>query len=255
LREVTFRDVGEGTNKSLDLDQFDLHYNHLIIWDNINRQLAGSYRIGKGNDILTQFGKNGFYINSLFKIKKGFYPVLHESLELGRSFIVKEYQRQPFSLFLLWKGIFFFLLKNPEYRYLIGPVSISNDFSEKSKSLIVQFLKKNYFDFPMSAYIKPRKRFRINQKLLRNNEYILDGIDKNIKILDLYIHEFQPSYSIPVLLKRYLQLNGKIIGFNVDPDFNDCLDGLMIVKISDIPALVLENLGNVMEEYKEKEQF
>jgi putative hemolysin len=255
LREVTFRDVGEGTNKSIDLDKYDIHYNHLIIWDNIKKQLAGSYRIGKGKDILSQYGKKGFYISSLFKIKKTFYPVLEESLELGRSFIVKEYQRQPFSLVLLWKGILCFLIKNPEYRYLIGPVSISNNFSKKSKSLIVQFLRKNYFDFPLSAYIKPRKRFMISKKLMHDNKLILDGMDKNLKVLDLYINEFQPSYSIPVLLKKYLQLNGKIIGFNIDPDFNNCLDGLMIVKLADIPDQMLDTLSRELEDYCVKERF
>ena len=255
LREVTFRDVGEGTNKSFDLDQFDLHYNHLIIWDNVKKQLAGSYRIGKGKDILKQYGKKGFYISSLFKIKKTFYPVLDESFELGRSFIVKEYQRQPFSLVLLWKGILCFLMKNPEYSYLIGPVSISNDFSKKSKSLIVQYLLKNHYDLQFSDYIKPRKKFRIHKKLLKDNELLLEGMDKNLKILDLYINEFQPSYSVPVLLKKYLQLNGKIIGFNIDPDFNNCLDGLMIVKIEDIPVPILNNLGKELEEYNANERI
>jgi putative hemolysin len=255
LREVTFRDVGEGTNKSFDLDQFDLHYNHLIIWDNAKKQLAGSYRIGKGKDILSQYGKNGFYISSLFKIKKAFYPVLEEAFELGRSFIVKEYQRQPFSLVLLWKGILCYLMKNPEYSYLIGPVSISNDFSKKSKSLIVQYLRKNHFNLQLSDYIKPRKKFRIHKKLLKDNELLIEGMDKNLKILDLYINEFQPSYSVPVLLKKYLQLNGKIIGFNIDPDFNNCLDGLMVVKIADIPSLILDKLGKELEEYNAKERI
>jgi putative hemolysin len=255
LREVTFRDIGEGTNKSIDLDQYDIHYNHLIIWDNIKMQLAGSYRIGKGKDILNQYGKKGFYLNSLFRIKKGFIPVLNESLELGRSFLVKEYQRHPLSLMMLWKGILCFLLKNPEYRFLIGPVSISNDFSIKSKSLIVQFVRKNYYDFTLSAYIKARKKFMISKKLFHENEIILDGMDKNLKILDLYINKFQPSYSIPVLLKKYLQLNGKIIGFNIDPDFNNCLDGLMIIKLSDIPDQMIDSLSKELEENYVKERF
>jgi putative hemolysin len=255
LREITFRGVGEGTNKSIDLDHFDLHYYHLIIWDNVKKQLAGSYRLGKGKDILGQFGKKGFYISSLFKIKKAFYPVLQESFELGRSFIVKEYQKQPFSLVLLWKGILCFLMKNPEYKYLIGPVSISNTFSKKSKSLIVQYLRKNHYDYQLSDYVRPRKKFRIQKKLLKDNELLIGGMEKNLKILDLFIHEFQPSFSVPVLLKKYLQLNGKIIGFNIDPDFNNCLDGLMIVKIEEIPPHILDNLGKEMKEYLAMERI
>jgi putative hemolysin len=242
LREITFREVGEGTNKSIDLDQFDIYYNHLIIWDNVKKQIVGSYRIGKGKDIINQYGRNGFYISSLFKIKKGFDTVLEKTFELGRSFIVKEYQRQPISLFLLWKGILWYLMKNPDYQYLMGPVSISNDFSKQSKSLIVQFIKENHFDFALSTYINPRKKFKIPKNILQNNEVILEGIDDNIKILDLYINEFQPALSIPVLLKKYLQLNGKIIGFNIDPGFNNCLDGLMFVNISDIPFRMLDSL-------------
>jgi putative hemolysin len=225
LREITFRAVGEGTGKCIDLDQFDIHYNHLIIWDNINKRIAGSYRIGKGNDIMNQYGKKGFYISSLFRMKKEFSAVLQKSFELGRSFVIKEYQRHPLSLYLLWKGILWYLMKNPDYQYLIGPVSISNDFSVQSKSLIVEFMKDNYFDPSFSTFISPRNKFKIPQKVLKRNKPIIKSIDDNIKTLDLYLSEFQPSLSLPVLMKKYLQMNGKIIGFNVDQGFNKCLDG------------------------------
>ena len=248
LREITFREVGEGTNRSIDLDQFDLHYVHLTIWDNVNKKIAGAYRIGKGRDILAQYGKKGFYINSLFKIKKGFYPFLEKSFELGRSFIIKEYQRHPFLLYLLWKGILWYLAKNPDYQYLIGPVSISNNFSGRSKSLIVQFMIKNYYDNSISKSIKPRKKFKISNEILIKNKTILKNIDDNIKTLDLYINELQPALTIPLLMKKYLQMNGKIIGFNIDPDFNDCLDGLMMVNIADIPLDMFDNLTREMEE-------
>jgi len=255
LREITFREVGEGTNKSVDLDHFDIYYNHLIILDNINRRIVGAYRIGKGKDILDQYGKKGFYTNSLFRIKKGFNKVLEKSFELGRSFIIKEYQRHPLALFMLWKGILWYLMKNPDYQYLIGPVSISNDFSKRSKSLIVQFMKENYFDSSFSIYINPRKKFKIPGKLRNKNKSILENVDDNIKTLDLYINELQPSFSIPVLMKKYLHMNGKIIGFNIDPEFNNCLDSLMIVNIADIPSELLDNLVKEFEEQKARERF
>jgi putative hemolysin len=255
LREITFREVGEGTNKSIDIDQYDIHYNHLIIWDNTRKQIAGSYRIGKGKDIMDQYGINGFYISSLFKLKEGFNSILQKSLELGRSFIVKEYQRQPLPLFLLWKGILFYLMKNPEYQYLIGPVSISNDFSRQSKSLIVEFVKDNYFDFRLSAYIKPRKEFIIPKRILKKNKIILEGIDYNIKTLDLYINEFQPALTIPVLMKKYLQMNGKVIGFNVDQKFNYCLDGLIMVNISDVPFEMVDSLAKELNGSQVNERF
>jgi putative hemolysin len=255
LREITFRAIGEGTGKSIDLDQFDIHYNHLIIWDNINKRVAGSYRIGKGNDIMNQYGKKGFYISSLFRMKKEFNAVLQKSFELGRSFVVKEYQRQPLSLYLLWKGILCYLMKNPDYQYLIGPVSISNDFSVQSKSLIVEFMKDNYFEPSFSTFISPRNKFKIPKKILKRNKTIIKSIDDNIKTLDLYLSELQPSFSLPVLMKKYLQMNGKIIGFNIDQDFNNCLDGLMIVNIADIPNQMLDNLAKELEESKVKERF
>ena len=255
LREITFRKVGEGTNNSTDLDQYDIHYHHLIIWDNLNKRIAGSYRIGKGKDIVNQYGKNGFYISSLFRIKKGFIPVLNQAFELGRSFIVQEYQRQPLPLFLLWKGILFYLKKNPDYNFLIGPVTISNYFSKRSKSLIVQFIKDNYFDYPNSTFIKPRKKFRITKNTRRKNEIILESIGNNIKKLDLYLNELQLSFSLPVLMKKYLHMNGKVIGFNIDPDFNECLDGLMMVNIADIPLEIFDNLTKEMEVSKTNGQF
>jgi putative hemolysin len=255
LREITFREVGEGTNKSIDIDQYDIHYNHLIVWDNVKKQIVGSYRIGKGKDIMNQYGTKGFYINSLFRLKECFNSILQKSLELGRSFIVKEYQRQPLPLFLLWKGILFYLMKNPEYQYLIGPVSISNDFSRQSKSLIVEFVKGYYFDFRLSACIKPRKEFIIPKRILKKNKIILEGIDDNIKTLDLYINEFQPALTIPVLMKKYLQINGKIIGFNIDQKFNNCLDGLIIVNISDVPYEVVDNLAKELNGSQVKGRF
>lgn len=255
LREITFREIGEGTNKSVDLEQYDIYYNHLFIWDHDKKKIAGSYRIGKGKDILNQYGKNGFYISSLFKIKKGFLSVLDKSLELGRSFIVKDYQRLPMSLFLLWKGILWYLIKNPEYQYLIGPVSISNDYSKQSKSLIEQFIKENFFDFSLSTFIVPRNKFKIPKSIYNTNRIILEGIDDDIKILDLWIKEFQPELSVPVLIKKYLQMNGRIIGFNIDPDFSNCLDGLMFVNISDIPAEMIETLAKELENSQLKERF
>ena len=248
LREITFREVGEGTNKSIDLDQYDLYYDHLIIWDNINKRIVGSYRIGKGKDIMNQYGKKGFYTSSLFRIKKEFNPILERSFELGRSFIVKDYQRHHLALFTLWKGILWHLMKNPDYQYLIGPVSISNNFSGRSKSLVVEFLKENYFNYSQSINIRPRKAFKISKKVLRNNKGILEDIGSNIKTLDLFLDEFQPDFTLPVLMKKYLKMNGRLIGFNIDKKFNKCLDGLMLLNIKDIPTEIIGNLSREPDE-------
>src|SRR5690606_1912751 len=125
-----YREVGEGTNKEIDTDEFDLYYHHLIIWDKEAKRIAGGYRLGRGADIMTRYGREGFYINQLFKFSEEFNPILTQSIDLGRSYVISDYQKRPLPLFLLWKGILFFLLQNDSYRYLTGPVSISNEFSD-----------------------------------------------------------------------------------------------------------------------------
>jgi len=255
LREITFREVGEGTNKSLDLDEFDLYFNHLIIWDNQNFKIAGAYRVGKGKDILLQYGVNGFYIQSLFKMKKELYPILSETLELGRSFIIKEYQKKPLSLFLLWKGILYFILKNTEYRYLMGPASISNEFSKLSKSLIVEFFEKHYSNKILAQYVTPRKNFKIPIDYNIDNKTLLKDIGDDLDKLDKYIQDIEPRFRIPVLLKKYISLNAKIIGFNVDPKFSDCLDGLMIVDIFDVPFKTIKSLSKEINDDSILERF
>lgn len=243
LREMTFREVGEGTNKSVDIDEYDLYYHHLFIWDIEEARIAGAYRIGKGKDIMTVLGIKGFYINSLFKIKKDFTPVLQESLELGRSFITRDYQRKAMPLFLLWKGILLFLLRNQEYRYLLGPVSISNEYSGFSKSLIVEFIKKYFYDEEKAGLIEPRRDFVVKEDKVVDRKVFVDVAGNDINKIERIIKDIEPGYRIPVLLKKYLELNGKIIGFNVDPKFNDCLDGLLIVDIYDIPPDMSKGLS------------
>ena len=243
LREVTFREVGEGTNLSIDLDEYDLYYMQLVVWDNVNRRIVGAYRVGMGKDILVQYGKQGFYTHSLFKMKSGFEPVLEEALELGRSFIVKEYQRKPLSLFLLWKGILYFLLKNPDYRYLIGPVSISNSFTEFTKDLIVRFVESNFFNYEVAKNIVPRKKYKPGKKYYDEKTLFIQSSNQDFKRLDKFIRDIEPELVTPVLLKKYISLNAKIIGFNTDPKFNNCLDGLILLDVHDLPMDTLLSLS------------
>lgn len=254
VRELTFRDVGEGTNRSIDIDEFDLYYYQLFIWDTEANQIVGAYRVGKGKEILTQFGVKGFYIQSLFKIHDDFSSILEESLELGRSFIAKEYQRKPMSLFLLWKGILYFLLKHPEYRYLIGPVSISNEFSKFSKDLIIKFLKRNHFNYELGRLITPRKRFKVHSKY--DTDIVLENAQNDISKLDRFISDIEPTnYKMPVLLKKYLKQNAKIIGFNIDPKFNNALDGLIILDLYEVPFNMIESLSKEVNDNSILDRF
>lgn len=240
LREITFREVGEGTNLSCDTDEYDLHYKHLFIWDDEHKKIVGAYRIGMGDVLFRRYKKKGFYLNELFKISKEFNPVLKQSLELGRSFVAKEYQRKPYSLMLLWKGVNEFLKReNYRYKYLIGPVSISNSFSSLSKDLLVDFIRKNHFDNKLAEYVKPRKRYKYQHK--GEGSLLREMANDDIKVLDNLIAEIETSQSkIPVLLKKYLKQNARIIAFNIDPKFNNALDGFLVMDIEQVPEDTFE---------------
>mgnify|MGYP000473336649 CR=1 FL=1 len=243
LRELTFRAVGEGTNRSIDLDEFDLYYYHLFIWDNDTDRIVGAYRVGKGKDIIDRYGIKGFYINTLFKIRKQIMPVLYESIELGRSFIIEDYQRKPLPLFMLWKGILYFLIKNPEYRYLIGPVTISGKYSEVSKELIMKFIIRNHWDAELARCISPRCKYRVETHD-PDVDVMVEASGDNIATLDKLIGDIEPSSDkLPILLKKYILLNGRIVGFNIDPKFNMCLDGLLILDLFDVPMSTIESLS------------
>ncbi len=242
LRELTFRAAGEGTGRPRDMDEYDIYYLQLIIWDREQQQIVGGYRLCQGDVVFRRFGVNGFYTNSLFKMKPTFYPFLQETVELGRSYIVPDYQRHRLPLFLLWKGILHFLLAHPQYRYLYGPVSISKDYSEASKSIIVEFVRRFFYDENFSKMVVPRKPYRpqlkkIDTKLLA--KYLQGGFDA----LEHLVENIESAHiKVPVLFRQYIKLNGRFIAFNVDPNFSDCLDGLMLLDIREIPVSILEAL-------------
>ncbi len=255
LREITFRLIGEGTNRSIDVDEFDLYYHQLFIWDKDNKKIVGAYRVGKGKEILRQYGVKGFYIQSLFRINKKLHPILEQSLELGRSFIVSDYQRKPLPLFLLWKGILYFLIKNPEYRYLIGPVSISNRFSNFSKEMIIRYIMLNHYNYKISRYIKPRKKFVVEGFQDLDTDIIMEA-SSDLNKFDRFIKDVDTSnFNMPVLLKKYLKQNGKIVGFNIDPKFNNALDGLLIMDLFDVPIDTISSLSKEINDESILDRF
>jgi putative hemolysin len=254
LREITFRLVGEGTNQPMDIDEYDLYYYQMFIWDDEDNKIVGAYRIGKGKDIMLQYGIRGFYIQSLFRINRRFHPILLKSLELGRSFIAPDYQKKPLPLFLLWRGILYFLLKNPEYRYLVGPVSISNRFSTFSKGLIIKFIREHHYNNTYSKYIKPRKRFRVPAHQI-DTDIIFEN-SNDINKLDKFIKDIETGhFAMPVLLKKYLKQNGKIIEFNIDPKFNNALDGLLVLDMYDVPPETISSLSKEINDESILERF
>lgn len=242
LREHTFRTAGEGTGQPRDLDEYDLYYLQLIIWDREAGRIAGGYRLGQGDQIFKRFGVNGFYTSSLFKMKEGFFPVLGQAVELGRSYIVPEYQKHRLPLFLLWKGILHFLLANPQYQYLYGPVSISKEFSDVSKSVIVEFVKRFCFDENLAKLVRPRKPFRVKTKSV-NTRLLAEMLHGEFDALETFVEVIEPEhFKVPVLFRQYLKQNARFIAFNVDPNFSDCLDGLMILDLRNLPPSTIEAL-------------
>ncbi|MFN0728614.1 GNAT family N-acyltransferase [Polaribacter gochangensis] len=247
LREITFRDVGEGTNKSIDLDKFDKYYHHLILWDREANMLVGAYRMGLGKDIYKKYGIAGFYIHTLFRFEPELYNMMENTIEMGRAFIVKEYQQKPMPLFLLWKGIVHVTLRYPEYKYLMGGVSISNQFSEFSKSLMIEFMKSHYYDPYIAQYIFPKKEFKVKLKD-DDKDFVFDATKADMQKFDKIIDEIEPgALRIPVLIKKYVKQNARLVAFNVDPKFNNAVDGLMYIRVADLPESTVKP---VMEEFQ-----
>ena len=247
LREITFREVGEGTNESIDLDKHDQYYHHLFLWDNEANKIAGAYRMGLGSEIYPKYGINGFYLNDLFRFEPELYDMMHKSIEMGRAFIIKEYQQKPMPLFLLWKGIMHTTLRYPEHKFLLGGVSISNQFSDFSKSLMIEFMKSNYYDPYIAQYIHPKKAYKVKLKDA-DKDFIFNETEADLNKFDKIIDELEPgSLRLPVLIKKYIKQNAKVVAFNVDPLFNNAVDGLMYIRIADIPESTMKP---VMEEFQ-----
>jgi len=247
LREITFREVGEGTNESIDLDKYDTYYHHMFLWDEETKQVAGAYRMGLGSEIFPKYGMEGFYLNDLFRFESELYDMMKSSIEMGRAFIVKEYQQKPMPLFLLWRGIIHTTLRYPEHKFLLGGVSISNQFTDFSKSLMIEFMKSNYYDPYIAQYVHPKKEFKVKLKDA-DKDFIFDEAEADLNKFDKIIDELEPgNLRLPVLIKKYIKQNARLVAFNVDPHFNNAIDGLMYIRIADIPQSTMKP---VMEEFQ-----
>lgn len=248
-REEAFRAIGEGTGKSIDTDNYDTYYKHLILWDTKEQSIAGGYRIGLGNEIYEKYGARGFYVDSLFNIDSKFEPYLKETIELGRSFVSVDYQKDILPLMLLLKGLMETIMRNPDMNYFIGPVSISSWYPKFYQSLMVYYVTTKHTNEEMSKLFHPKTPFEHNfnkceiKVLMEKNMESVDKFDRYIMKLS------NGDYRMPTLFKKYLKINSKFLCFNVDPDFNDTLDGLLLLKFTDYPKEELDMmLKDVPEE-------
>jgi putative hemolysin len=238
LRELTFRAVGEGTGRARDVDHYDEHYEHLFIWSRQRQEVVGAYRIGRIDELRKRAGRRALYTASLFQYRDPFFQLLGPALELGRSFVRPEAQKSFAPLLLLWKGIGEYLARNPRYLRLLGPVSISNDYSELSRQLLVEFLRSHRLD-PLLASLVPAEnpvpRGRLVQALAA--EVAMLG---HLDALAALLEDIEPDHKgVPVLLRQYLKLEGRILAFNLDPAFNDAIDCLLMVDLRQTDRRVL----------------
>ena len=249
-REEAFRAVGEGTGKSIDTDNYDTYYKHLVLWDTKEQTIAGGYRIGIGDEIYEKYGVHGFYVDSLFNIDQKFEPYLKETIELGRSFVSVDYQKDILPLMLLLKGLMETIMRFPKMSYFIGPVSISSWYPKFYQSLMVYYVTTKHTNEEMSKLFHPKTPFTPNfnkcdiEVLMEKNMETVDKFDRYILKLS------NGDYRMPTLFKKYLKINSKFLCFNVDPDFNDTLDGLLLLKFTDYPKEELDMMLKDIPEAK-----
>lgn len=234
VREQNFRAVGEGTGKSLDLDEFDKDYLHLFVWDREKQRLVGAYRLGLVDQVTQKRGLDGLYSRTLFHYDQRFLNKMGIAVEMGRSVIAAEYQRSMSALLLLWKGIATYVSRHPEITHLFGPVSISNDYSQQARQLLAQSMTLHHYDAESAHYVAPSNPLPNSTW----NTSLLTSLG-DLQLLSRVIARIDQGKGVPVLLRQYLGLNGKLVCFNVDPAFNNALDGLIVVDLRSVETKTL----------------
>ncbi len=233
LREISFRAVGEGSGSKRDIDIYDSTYNHLILWDKDDLEIVGSYRFGDAGDISKRQGMEGLYTNTLFNYDDSMLPYIEQGLELGRSFVQPKYWGRR-SLDYLWFGIGAFLAKNPQYRYLFGPVSISATFPSIAKDMLVWYYSHYYPNQGRSAIAKRPYILSKDAQSQVDEMFCKDDPKEDFKRLKNMLDNI--GVAVPTLYKQYSDLCNdggvRFMDFSVDPDFNNCLDGLVMVDMA-----------------------
>jgi putative hemolysin len=244
LREVTFRLAGEGTGKPRDLDHFDRYYWHVLLWNKTKQELVGAYRAGDTAKILAEHGLNGLYTSTLFRYDERVFEKIGPALELGRSFVRAEYQRQYAPLLLLWKGIARLLTTHTDTPVLFGAVSISNDYSKASREMIYRFFEARMQDDELAGMIEPRRPFRPTGLRPWDCRAMCHALRDLEDLSQPIIDVERDGKGLPILLRQYAKVGGKLLGFNIDRKFSNVLDGLVVVDLrKTAPALLERFMG------------
>ncbi len=231
LREEAFRAAGEGTGQARDIDRFDSYYEQLVLWNKKEREIAGGHRLGRTELILRRFGIPGLYTSTLFRFQPEFFDRIGPALELGRSFVVPKYQRQYAPLLTLWEGIGAYLLRYPECRYLFGAVSVSADYQMLSRQILVSALLRAASDPELARFVEPRCRLKRRVFRRVGEEWERLVIRDPAEVSDLLADLEPDGKGLPVLLRQYLRLGGRVLAFSVDRRFSETLDGLVVVDL------------------------
>jgi putative hemolysin len=243
LRELTFRASGEGTGKARDLDRFDAYYTHLVLWNDERQEIAGAYRICNVQNVLHRYGMRGLYTATLFRFQPKFFAKVGPALELGRSFIHLDYQRQYAPLLVLWKGIGSYVVRHPETAILFGAVSISADYSMASREVMTSYLSAHSVDAELLKMLRPKnppraKAENMNEPAMFARVFSLDDISDWVSMFE------SDGKGVPVLVRHYMKLGGKFLGFNIDEKFSNVLDGLLMVDLREAkPDLLARYFG------------
>ena len=241
LREQTFREIGEGTGRSLDLDAFDAYYHHLWLWNTETREVCGAYRFASTDEV-TQ--ANALYTNTLFHFRPGLIESFGPALELGRSFVRTEYQKSYQALLLLWKGIGAWVARHPRHRILFGPVSISAGYQYASRALMVAYLESHCSNSQLLGAVEPRREFRVRRWRGCNVPELAPLLSTLGELSDVVADLEPDGKGLPVLLRQYLNLGGTMLAFNVDSSFSHVVDGLVMVDLLRLsPRLLAKYLG------------
>lgn len=231
LRELTFRAAGEGSGRPIDLDRFDTHYQHLWLWDRAGQRVAGAYRLAPIDRVLAAHGRRGLYVASLFRFRRAAWQALGDAVELGRSFVTADYQRDFQPLLLLWQGIGRYLVANPQYTRLLGPVSVARSYSDQSRHLMAQYLGRYCSNAQLAGAVRGNFRPRpllAEELSAATRERLLRDADAVASLVSAIEDD---GKGLPVLLRHYLKLSGEVLAWNVDRDFGEVLDALLLVDL------------------------